>query len=318
LTRDFSNEPSNIGTPTYYANTLAKIAKQYGLKCTIMDEAACKKENMHLFLSVGAGSTQESKVVILEYTPKTGAKSAKNVCLVGKGVTFDSGGISIKPSMRMEDMKHDMTGAATMVGATLMAARLGSKNKITTLLGFCENMPGNNATQPGNIINTRSGKTVEIINTDAEGRLVLADVLHLAQDYKPEVIIDSATLTGACTVALGKLASALFSNDSKLADQILDSSEQTEEHLWELPLWDEYYDDIKSNYADMMNSANDGAGGTIRGAIFLKQFIKEGQKWAHVDLANRAYDQGYLPYNPRKGSSGVYVRTFAEFVLNYR
>ena len=318
LTRDFSNEPSNIGTPTYYANTIAKIAKQYGIKCKIMGDAECKKEKMNLFLCVGEGSAQESKVVILEYTPKAAAKSAKTISLVGKGVTFDSGGISIKPSMKMEDMKHDMTGAATMLGATLMAARLGSKNKIVTLLGFAENMPGQNAVQPGNIITTRSGKTVEIINTDAEGRLVLADVLHLAQDYNPEVIVDSATLTGACTVALGKLASALFSNDSKLADQILDASEQTEEHLWELPLWDEYYEDIKSNYADMMNSANDGAGGTIRGAIFLKQFIKEGQKWAHVDLANRAYDQGYLPYNPRKGSSGVYVRTFAEFVMNYR
>ena len=318
LTRDFSNEPSNFGTPTYYANEIVKISKKYGLKCKVMGQAECKKENMNLFLSVGQGSTQEPKVVIVEYTPKTASKSAKTVSLVGKGVTFDSGGISIKPSMKMEDMKHDMTGAATMIGATLMAARLGAKNKIVTLLGFCENMPGNNATQPGNIITTRSGKTVEIINTDAEGRLVLADVLHLAQDYKPEVIVDTATLTGASTIALGKLASALFSNDSDLADLILDASEQTEEHLWELPLWDEYFDDLKSHYADMMNSANEMGAGTIRGAIFLKQFINEGQKWAHIDLANRAYDQGFLPYNPRKGSSGVYVRTFAEFVMNYR
>lgn len=318
LTRDFSNEPSNFGTPTYYANEIAKISKKYGLKCKIMGEAECKKEKMDLFLSVARGSTQEPKVVIVEYTPTTGVKSAKTISLVGKGVTFDSGGISIKPSMRMEDMKHDMTGAATMIGATLMAARLGAKHKIVTLLGFCENMPGNNATQPGNVITTRSGKTVEIINTDAEGRLVLADVLHLAQDYKPEVIVDTATLTGAATIALGKLASALFANDSDLADQILDASEQTEEHLWELPLWDEYFDDLKSQYADMANSANDAGAGTIRGAIFLKQFINEGQSWAHVDLANRAYDQGYLPYNPRKGSSGVYVRTFAEFVMNYR
>ena len=318
LTRDLSNEPSNVGTPTYYANTISKIAKQYGLKCKVMGDAEAKKEKMNLFLSVGEGSAQESKVVILEYTPKTGSKSAKTVSLVGKGVTFDTGGISIKPSMKMEDMKHDMTGAATMMGATLMAARLGSKNKIVTVLVFAENMPGQNATLPGSIITARNGKTVEIINTDAEGRLVLADALDLAQDYKPDVILDSATLTGACTVALGRLASALFSNDSKLADQILDASEQTEEHLWELPLWDEYYEDMKSNYADMMNSANDGAGGTIRGAIFLKQFIREGQKWAHVDLANRAYDQGYLAYNPRKGSSGVYVRTFAEFTMNYR
>ena len=318
LTRDLSNEPSNIGTPVYYAQTLSKYAKQYGIKCTVMDEAQARKEKMTLFLSVGEGSSRESQVVILEYTPKSGGKKAKTVSLVGKGVTFDSGGISIKPSMRMEDMKHDMTGAATMAGSTFMAARLGSKNKLITILVFAENMPGNNATQPGNIITARNGKTVEIINTDAEGRLVLADALDLAQDYKPDVILDSATLTGACSVALGKLASALFSNDSKVADQILDASEQTEEHLWELPLWDEYYDDMKSQYADMMNSANDGNGGTIRGAIFLKQFIREGTKWAHVDLANRAYDQGFIPYHPRKGSSGIYVRTFAEFAMNYR
>ncbi len=319
LTRDLSNEPSNFGTPEFYAKTIEKLCKDYGLKCKVMDEAACKKENMHLFLSVGNGSTRESYVVIMEYTPKTAAKSAKTISLVGKGVTFDSGGISIKPSMKMEDMKHDMTGAATMIGATLMAARLEAKQKIVTLLGFCENMPGNNATQPGNVITTRSGKTVEVINTDAEGRLVLSDILDLAQDhYKPEVIIDTATLTGACTVALGKLASAWFSNDEKLTKHFLEASCKTEERIWQLPMWDEYFEDLKTPWADMANSANDPAGGTIRGAIFLKQFIKPGQKWAHLDLANRAYDQGFLPYNPRKGSSGVYVRTFAEFVMNYK
>ena len=317
LARDFSNEPSNFGTPEFYANEISKLCKTYGLKCKVMGEAEAKKEKMDLFLSVGQGSDRESKVVILEYTPKTGSKSAKHVSLVGKGVTFDSGGISIKPSMRMEDMKHDMTGAATMAGATLLAARLGSKNKITTILVFAENMPSGKATQPGNVIKARNGKTVEIINTDAEGRLVLADALDLAHDYEPDVIVNTATLTGACSVALGKLASALFSNDQTLAKALLKSTETTEEALWQLPLWDEYFEDIRSNYADMANSANDSNGGTIRGAVFLKQFIRPGMKWAHVDLANRAYDQGYLPYNPRKGSSGVYVRTFAHFTMNY-
>lgn len=318
LTRDLANEPSNFGTPEFYAKTVEKLCKDYGLKCKVMDEAACKKENMNLFLSVGNGSTRESYAVIMEYAPKTGAKTAKTLSLVGKGVTFDSGGISIKPSMKMEDMKMDMTGAATVIGATLMAARLDAKHKIITVLGFCENMPGNNATQPGNVITTRSGKTVEVINTDAEGRLVLADILDLAQDYKPEVVVNTATLTGASTVALGKLASAWFSNDDKLTKQFLDASCKTEERIWQLPLWDEYFEDLKTPWADMANSANDAAGGTIRGAIFLKQFIRPGQKWAHLDLANRAYDQGFLPYNPRKGSCGVYVRTFAEFVLNYK
>lgn len=317
LTRNFSNEPSNYGTPEFYASEISKLCKTFGLKCKVMGEAEARKEKMELFLSVGAGSERESKVVIMEYTPKTGAKSAKHVSLVGKGVTFDSGGISIKPGMRMEDMKHDMTGAATMVGATLMAARLGSKNRITTVLVFAENMPSGTATQPGNIIKARNGKTVEIINTDAEGRLVLGDALDLAHDYEPDVIVDAATLTGASSIALGKLASALFSNDDKVAKSMMKATETTEEALWELPLWDEYFEDIKSNYADMMNSANDSNGGTIRGAIFLKQFIKPGMKWAHIDLANRAYDQGYLPYNPRKGSSGVYVRTFAQFVMSY-
>ncbi len=316
-TRDYSNEPSNFGTPEYYANDIAKLAKRFGIKCKIMDEAAAKKENMNLFLSVSAGSDREARVVILEYTPKTVAKNSKNIALVGKGVTFDSGGISIKPSLRMEDMKHDMTGAATMIGATLLAARLGCKNKMVTILMFTENMPNGIAVQPGNVITARNGKTVEIINTDAEGRLVLADALDLAHDYKPDIIVNSATLTGAVTIALGKLCSALFCNDDKLALEIMKSTDVTEEALWQLPLWDEYFEDLKSNTADMMNSANDGAGGTIRGAVFMKQFIRPGQKWAHIDLANRAYDQGYLAYNPRKGSSGAYVRTFAHFVMNY-
>ena len=316
-TRDYSNEPSNIGTPEYYANDISKLAKRYGLKCKVLGEAEAKKENMNLFLAVSAGSDREAKVVILEYSPKAAAKNAKNIALVGKGVTFDSGGISIKPSMRMEDMKHDMTGAATMIGATLLAARLGAKNKMVTILVFTENMPNGIALQPGNVITARNGKTVEIINTDAEGRLVLADALDLAHDYKPDLIVNSATLTGAATIALGKFCSALFSNDDKLALEIMKSTDVTEEALWQLPLWDDYFEDLKSSTADMMNSANDGGGGTIRGAIFMKQFIRPGMKWAHIDLANRAYNQGYLSYNPSKGASGTYVRTFAHFVMNY-
>ena len=317
ITRDFSNEPSNYGTPEYYGNAITKLAKRYGLKCKVWGEAEAKKEKMNLLLAVSAGSTREAKVVILEYTPKKTSKDTKHLALVGKGVTFDSGGISIKPSLRMEDMKHDMTGAATLFGATLLAARLGAKNKMTTILVFTENMPNGDAVQPGNVITARNGKTVEIINTDAEGRLILADALDLAHDYNPDIIVNTATLTGAVTVALGKICSALFSNNDKLADKILASTEVTEEALWQLPLWDEYFEDLKSATADMMNSANDGAGGTIRGAIFMKQFIKPGMPWAHIDLANRAYDQGYLPYNPRKGASGSYVRTFTHFVMNY-
>jgi leucyl aminopeptidase len=192
---------------------------------------------------------------------------------------------------------------------------MGAKNKIVTVLVFCENMPSGRATQPGNIIKSRSGKTVEILNTDAEGRLILADALDLAQDYKPDVMLNAATLTGACSIALGKLASALFCNDPKFTKEIFSATDETEEKLWQLPLYDEYFDDLKSAYADMMNVANDSNGGTIRGAVFLKQFVKPGQKWAHIDLANTAYDLGYLPYNPRKGASGKYVRTIAHIAM---
>lgn len=317
VARDLSNEPANVGTPTYYANEISKLAKAHGLKVKVMGEAEARKEKMNLFLGVSKGSAQEPKCVILEYTPKTNAKKAKTVALVGKGVTFDSGGISLKPGLKMEDMKHDMSGASTMVGTTLLAARLGCKNKIVTVMVFCENMPSGTAQCPSHIITGRNGKTVELINTDAEGRLILADALDLAQDYKPDVMVDAATLTGACSVALGKLASALFSNDSKLTAKLLEAGNSTDEKLWELPLWDEYFEDMKSHYADMMNSVNDSNGGTIRGAMFMKQFIRPGQKWAHLDIANAANDLGYLPYNPRKGATGKYVKTLAEFVNGF-
>lgn len=319
--RDFSNEPSNHGTPTFFANEISALAKRFGMKCRVLGEAEAKKENMNLFLSVGAGSERESKVVILEVNPTEKKSKPKTVALVGKGVTFDSGGISLKPSARMEDMKHDMSGASSIFGATLLAARLGQKfgleNKIVTVLVFAENMPSGQATQPGNVIRARNGKTVEIINTDAEGRLVLADALDLAQDYQPDVVLNAATLTGACSVALGKLASALFSNDDDVAEKIQKSCSTTEERLWQLPLFDEYFDDLKTGCADMANSANDSNGGTIRGAIFLKQFIRDGVKWAHIDLANTAYDIGFLPYNPRKGATGSFVRTIADFATRY-
>lgn len=317
ITRDSSNEPANIGTPTFYANEISKLAKTYGLKCKVLGKAEAKKEGMDLFLGVSKGSAEEPKCVILEYTPKTNVKKAKTIALVGKGVTFDSGGISLKPGMRMEDMKHDMTGAATMLGATLLAARTGCKNKIVTVMVFCENMPSGSAQAPSHVVKGRSGKTVEIINTDAEGRLVLADALDLAQDYKPDVMINAATLTGACSVALGQHASALFANNEKIAQKLLDLGNATDERLWQLPLWDEYFEDIKSVYADMMNSANNSNGGSIRGAIFLKQFIRPETKWAHLDIANCAYDLGFLPYNPKKGATGRFVRLLNQFAHQY-
>ena len=316
ICRDWSNEPSNIGTPEYFAKQAQALARQYGIKCKILSERDATREKMGLFIGVGAGSAREGKIVVLDYSPK-GAKGAKTIAFVGKGVTFDSGGISIKPSMRMEDMKHDMTGAATLFGATILAAKLKVPNRIVTILAFTENMPDGLAIQPGNVLTARNGKTVEIINTDAEGRLILADVLDYAHQFKPDAIVDAATLTGAVGIALGKQCSAILGNDESLIEELRRAGDSCGERLWQLPLYDEYFDDMKSEYADMKNSANDSAGGTIRGAIFLKQFIRNGFKWAHLDIASLAWDLGHLPYFPKKGASGAFVRTLARFAADF-
>ena len=314
ITRDWSNEPSNFGTPEFYANEAVKIAKAHGISCKVLNEKDAEKEKMGLFLSVGQGSDREGKIVVLDYHPK-GAD--KTIALVGKGITFDSGGISIKPSLRMEEMKHDMTGAATLFGAMLLAVKRKVNKRIVTILAFTENMPGGDATQPGNVVYARNGKSVEIINTDAEGRLILADVLDYAQDFKPDFMINAATLTGAVVVALGKQCCGLMSNDPVGAAKLIEAGQETHERMWELPLFDEYFDDLKTDCADMKNSANDATGGTIRGGIFLKQFIRKGQKWAHLDIAATAYGMGHLPYYPKKGASGMHVRAVAQFIANY-
>jgi leucyl aminopeptidase len=314
VTRDWSNLPSNYGTPEFFAKEAQKLAKSNGLKCKVLTERDAAREKMGLFLSVGQGSEREGRIVVLEYAPK-GAK--KTVALVGKGVTFDSGGISIKPSMRMEEMKHDMTGAATMMGSILLAARRKVKNRVVAILAFTENMPDGNATTPSSVVFARSGKSVEIINTDAEGRLILADVLDYAHDFKPDAIVNAATLTGACGIALGRHCAGLMGNDRALLDEIHRISNDLFERTWELPLYDEYFEDLKSDVADMKNSANDGMGGTIRGGIFLKQFIRKGTPWCHLDIAYTAQNMGQIPYLPKRGASGMHVRTLARFVADF-
>lgn len=313
LTRDWSNLPSNIGTPTYYADQASQLARQFGLKVRILTEKDCVREKMGLFLGVGQGSKQEVRLVVVEYVP---AKAKKKLCLVGKGVTFDSGGISIKPGLRMEDMKHDMTGAATVLGATVLASLWGSAHHVIAVMAFAENMPDGGAINPGNVLTSRSGKTVEVLNTDAEGRLILGDALDFAQDMKPDAIVDVATLTGAVSVALGKYACAILGNDEEFIQQVQGSGSTHSERIWELPLWDDYFDDMRSDVADMRNVANDANGGTIRGAIFLKQFIRPGQAWAHLDIASTAYGLTHLPYLPKKGASGLYVRTLAQLAMD--
>lgn len=317
VTRDWSNEPSNFGTPEYFASEAKRFAKEYGLKCTILSEKDCEKEKMGLFLGVGQGAEREGKIVILEYTPAKVDANTKTIAFVGKGITFDSGGISIKPSMRMEEMKHDMTGAATVMGATLLAAKMKVPNRIVTIMGFTENMPDGDAIQPGNVITSRNGKTVEIINTDAEGRLILADLLDYVQDLKPDAIIDAATLTGAVTIALGKQCCGILGNDEGLIQAVRRAGDVNGERIWELPLYDEYFEDMKSETADMKNSVNDSYGGTIRGAIFLKQFIKKGFKWAHLDIAATAWGLTHLSYMPKRQASGLYVRTLAKFAAEF-
>jgi leucyl aminopeptidase len=320
VTRDWSNEPSNHGTPEHFAQEARRIARAHGLKCRVLTEADAKREKMGLFLGVGQGSEVEGRIVIVEYAPKAGKASKtkpKNVILVGKGVTFDSGGISIKPSLRMEEMKHDMTGAATVMGAVLLAAEWKVPNHVVGIMAFTENMPDGNAIQPGNVLTARNGKTVEIINTDAEGRLVLGDALDFAQDMKPDALIDVATLTGAVAIALGKQCCAVLGNEDSLIEAIQRAGELNGERIWQLPLYDEYFEDLKSDCADMKNSANNSYGGTIRGAIFLKQFIRKGTSWAHLDIAATSTEMGHLGYLPKKGASGLYVRTLAQFAADF-
>jgi leucyl aminopeptidase len=316
ITRDWSNEPSNIGIPAFYAAEAKKLAKKYGLKVTVLGPREIKKEKMELFMSVAQGSDREPYVIVLEYSPKK-ARKPKTIALVGKGITFDSGGISIKPSLRMEEMKHDMTGAATVVGAVVAAAELGLQHRVLGIIGMAENMPSGKANNPGSIIRTRNGKTVEVINTDAEGRLILADVLDYAQDFKPDCVVDLATLTGAVGVALGKQAAAILGNDDDLISQLINSGSHCGERLWQLPTWDEYLEDMRADHADLRNSCNDSNGGTIRGAMFLKQFIRKEMPWAHLDIASMANGLTSISYLPKKGASGIYVRTLVNFIENY-
>jgi leucyl aminopeptidase len=315
ITRDWSNEPSNIGTPVYFATEAQRLAHANGLSCRILTEQDAKREKMNLFLGVGLGSEREGRIVIVEYKPR-GKGRNKTVVLAGKGVTFDSGGISIKPSARMDEMKHDMTGAATVMGAVVLASKWKVRNRVIGIMAFTENMPDGEAIQPGNVIVSRAGKTVEIVNTDAEGRLVLADILDYAQELKPDYLIDVATLTGAVSVALGKYCCGIMGNDDQLASLLNSAATKSGERMWQLPLYDEYFDDLKSETADMKNSGSDAYGGTIRGAAFLKQFIKKGTSWFHLDIASTAYNLPHLSYCPKKGASGSYVRTLAQLVAD--
>ena len=310
LVRDLGNGPGNLVTPTQLAQRAQEVAREAGFKCTVYDKKQIEKMKMGGLLAVNQGSAQEPRFIVLEYTP---ARAKKTVCLVGKGITFDSGGISIKPSERMEEMKFDMCGASAVIGALRAAALSKVPHKVIGLIVSTENLPSGSAYKPGDIVTTMSGKTVEIVNTDAEGRMILCDALHYAARFKPDHLIDFATLTGACVVALGYEASGLFSNDDELARKLIECGERVGERLWRLPEWDEYKEHIRSEWADVKNSGGRWAG-AITAALFLKQFV-DSASWAHIDIAGTAWTENETA-RERKGATGVGVRLTLEFLEN--
>ncbi|MDD3267251.1 MAG: leucyl aminopeptidase [Burkholderiales bacterium] len=286
--RDLANNPANVATPTYLADvaeTFVEINDK--VSAQILGKKDIQKLGMNSFLGVAKGSVEEPRFIILEY--KGAKKSEKPVVLVGKGITFDSGGISIKPSLGMDEMKFDMCGAATVLGVFNAVARLNLPINLVVLVASCENMPSGSALKPGDVITSMSGKTIEILNTDAEGRLILCDALHYAKKYNPEWVIDIATLTGACLVALGNAASGIFSNDDELCNNIEKASNNTDDKVWRLPLFDEYRASIKGKYADLQNIGAPGLAGSSTAACFLEEFVD--YKWAHIDNAGTAWSK---------------------------
>lgn len=318
--RDLVNDAPNILHSEEYAKRVEKDVKTSlkgkGVKLKVMNKADLKKEKMNLFLSVNAGSSKQPQLIHLTYTPKKVTKNTKHYALVGKGLTFDTGGYSLKPGASMMGMKFDMGGSSTVYGAFRAAVLNDSPYKITCILGCTDNMVSENATVPDSIVTGRSGKTVEILNTDAEGRLVLADCLDYACDQKPDFIIDAATLTGACLVALGSQVCAILGNNSKFTKQLLDTAKKQDEYMWELPIIDEWREDMKSHIADLKNIGTAGRAGTATAAAFLENFVKNDITWAHLDIAGVCDSQTHLPYCPKKGGSGLIVRTLHKLLMN--
>ena len=303
--RDLGNHPANILTPTYFANESKRISKAKNMKCTVYDVSKFEKMGLGSFYGVARGAKEPAKMIIVEYNG--GPKNQKPVALVGKGLTFDTGGISLKPGARMDEMKFDMCGGATVMGLMNAVSILQPKLNIVFAIGSTENMPGSDAQRPGDIVTAFNGKTIEVLNTDAEGRLVLADVLsYVNKNYKPQFMIDFATLTGAVLVALGNRASGLMGNDEKLINKIKKSSEVSGEKVWELPLWPEYSKDIVGKYADIQNLGKAGAG-TITAGAFLKEFVGK-TPWCHLDIAGTAWGPKEPSYQPKVGATGVAVR----------
>jgi len=310
LTRDLVSHPGNVVTPGYLAVAARELAERRALACRVLEVEELSKLGMNALLGVGKGSAEKPRLIVLEY--RGSGDDTAPVALIGKGVTFDSGGISIKPGAGMQDMKTDMAGAAAVLGTLEAAAQLRLPVNLVGVIPTAENMPGGKALKPGDVITAMSGTTIEITNTDAEGRLILCDALHYALvNFAPSVMIDLATLTGACVVALGHEASGLMGNDQGLADDLKRAGERCGERVWELPLWEEYGETMKSDIADLKNSGSRD-GGTIAAAWFLKQFAGT-VHWAHLDIAGTAWLEKGRPYLP-KGATGVGVRLLIEYL----
>ncbi len=311
--RDINNQPANIMTPEELAEVAAQLAKEKKLGCEILGPAELKKHKMGGILGVAQGSQHAPRLVILEYGKEY--KSKGTICLVGKGVTFDTGGISLKPGKGMEDMKYDKSGAVAVISTLALMADLKPKVHVVGLTPLVENNVSNDPIRPGDILTMHNGKTVDVLNTDAEGRLILADAMSYSAKYEPDAIIDIATLTGMCVATFGDKVSGMLGNNQKLKAQVTKAGENTGERVWELPLWDEYAESIKGHHSDLYNIGG-AYGGTITAAMFLKEFVPEKTAWVHLDVAGTAWTTGR--YDCQKGATGMGVKLFAEIITNWK
>jgi leucyl aminopeptidase len=308
LAKTLGNLPPNICTPAYLAAEAEKMAREFKLQVEVLERKDMEKLGMGALLAVARASHQPPKLIVLHY--KGNPKNDKLLALVGKGITFDTGGISLKPAGEMDEMKFDMSGAGSVLGAIRALAGMRAPVNVVGVIPACENMPGGHATKPGDIATTLSGQTVEILNTDAEGRLILCDALTYAERFKPDTVIDIATLTGAIVIALGHVTSGLFANDQKLADEIREAADDAWDRVWQMPLWEEYQEQLRSNFADMANIGG-RPGGSITAASFLARFTRK-LRWAHLDIAGTAWKSGR-----DKGSTGRPVSLLVRYALRH-
>jgi leucyl aminopeptidase len=313
LARDLSNAPGNEMPPAALAREAQKVARQTGLRCRVLGVPELGKRKMGAILAVGAGSAHPPRLIVLEHVPTGRKQTAEPLCLVGKGITFDSGGISIKPSSGMDEMKHDMSGAAAVVGALRACALLKVPTRVVGVIAAAENLPSGSAYRPGDILRSASGKTIEVLNTDAEGRVVLADALDFAKkEYAPRAIVDLATLTGACVVALGRWASGLFGNNQRLIERVRRAGESSAERAWPMPLWEGHRKAVRSEVADVKNTGAGREAGSSTGAAFLAAFVGD-TPWVHLDIASTGWTTRPEGYQPR-GATGVGVRLLMELI----